>query len=75
MLLFIRMSMQIEATHISNTLNYLHLLPENERLNELNVILRYIKKLQRKLNKGIDYNPEYIKSLKRVSHLTFKKLQ
>ena len=42
MLLFIRMSMQIEATHISNTLNYLHLLPENERLNELNVILRYI---------------------------------
>ena len=45
------MSLQIEATHISNTLNSLHLLPENERFNELNVILRYIKKLQYKHNK------------------------
>ena len=66
------MSLQIEATHISNTLNSLHLLPENERFNELNVILRYIKKLQYKHNKGIDHDPEYIKSLKRVLHLTLK---
>ena len=69
------MKPQIEATQISNTLNYLHLLPEDEQLNELNTILAYIKKKQCKCNKGIEYSPEYIKSLKRVLHLTFKKLQ
>ena len=69
------MEPQIEATQISNTLNYLHLLPEDEPFNELNTILAYIKKKQRKYNKVIDYSPEYIKSLRRVLHLTFKKLQ
>ena len=33
------MEPQIEATQISNTLNYLHLLPEDEPFNELNTIL------------------------------------
>ena len=69
------MDQQIEATQLSNTHNYLHLLPEDEQFNELNTILAYIKKKQHKCNKGIDYSPEYIKSLRRVLHLTFKKLQ
>ena len=69
------MELQIKATQLSNTLNYLYLLPEDEEFNELNTILAYVKKKQRKYNKGIDYSPEYTKSLRRVLHLTFKKLQ
>ena len=69
------MEQQIEATQLSNTLNYLHLLPEDEQLNELNTLLAYIKKKQHKCNKGIDCSSEYIKSLSRVLHLTFRKLQ
>ena len=69
------MEQQIEATQLSNTLNYLHLLPEDEQFNEINTILAYIKKKQRKYNKGIDYSPAYIKSLRRVLPLTFKELQ
>ena len=69
------MEMQIEATQLSNTLNYLHLLPEDEQFNKLNTFLGYIKKKQRKYNKGIDYSPESTKSLRRLLHLTFKKLQ
>ena len=69
------MDRQIEATQVSNTLNYLHLLPEDEQLNELKTILAYIKKIKRKCNKTIEYSPEYIKSLKRLIHLTFKNLQ
>ena len=65
---------QIETTYITNTLTYLHLLPKDEQSNELNKILAYFKKKQRKYNKGIDYSPEYEKSLKRVIHLTFKNL-
>ena len=53
----------------------MHLLPKDEQFNELKSILAYIKKKQCKYNKGIDYNPEYIKSLKRVLHLIFKRLQ
>ena len=69
------MEPQIEATQISNTLNYLHLLAEDEPFKELNTILAYIKKKQHRYNKRIDYSPEYTKSLRRVLHLTFKKLQ
>ena len=65
---------QTETTYITNTLTYLHLLPNDEQLNELNEILTYFKKKTRKYNKGIDYSPEYEKSLKRVVHLTFKNL-
>ena len=65
---------QIETTYITNTLTYLHLVPNNEQLNELNKILTYFKKKTRKYNKGIDYSPEYEKSLKRVVYLTFKNL-
>ena len=65
---------QIETTYITNTLTYLHLVPNDEQLNELNKILTYFKKKTRKYNKGIDYSPEYEKSLKRVVHLTFKNL-
>ena len=65
---------QTETTYITNTLTYLHLLPNDEKLNELNKILTYFKKKTRKYNKGIDYSPEYEKSLKRVVHLTFKNL-
>ena len=68
------MDRQIEATQVTNTLNYLHLLPEDEQLNELNTILAYIKKNQRKYNKKPEYNPEYIKCLKRVLHSTFRNL-
>ena len=50
------------------------LLPEDEQSSKLNKILAYFKKKQRKYNKGIDYSPEYEKSLKRVIHLTFKNL-
>ena len=38
------MEPQIEATQLSNTLNYLHLLPGDQQFNELNTILAYIKK-------------------------------
>ena len=65
---------QTETTYITNTLTYLHLVPNDEQLNELNKILRYFKKKTRKYNKGIDYSPEYEKSLKRVVYLTFKNL-
>ena len=65
---------QIETTYITNTLTYLHLVPNDEQLNELNKILTYFKKKTRKYNKGIDYSPEYEKSLKRVVYLTFKNL-
>ena len=57
---------QTETTYITITLTYLHLLPNDEKLNELNKILTYFKKKTRKYNKGIDYSPEYEKSLKRV---------
>ena len=70
----ITMEEQIETTHITNTLTYLHLLPKDEQSNELNKILAYFKKKQRRYNKAIDYSPEYEKSLKRVIHLTFKNL-
>ena len=56
------MDREIEATQVSNTLNYLHLLPEDEQLNKLKRILAYIKKIKRKYNKTIEYSPEYIKS-------------
>ena len=52
------MEEQIETTYITNTLTYLHLLPKDEQSNELNKILAYFKKKQRKYNKGIDYSPE-----------------
>ena len=69
------MEQQIEATQVCNTLSYLYLLPEDEQLNELKTIFAFIKKCKHKYNKGIDYNPEYIKSLKRVLHLTSTKMQ
>ena len=69
------MEEQIETTYITNTLTYLHLLPKDEQYNELNKILAYFKKKQLKYNKGVDYGPEYEKSLKRVIHLTFKKFK
>ena len=68
------MEEQIKITYITNTLTYLHLWPKDEQLNELNKILAYFKKKIRKYNKGIDYSPEYEKSLKRVVYLTFKNL-
>ena len=68
------MDRQTEATQVSKTLTYLHLLPEDEQLNELNTILAFIKKFKRKYNKRPEYNPEYIKSLKRVLHSTFSNL-
>ena len=67
------MEEEIDTTYITNTLTYLHLLPK-EQSNELNKILVYFKKKQRKYNKGIDYSPEYEKSLKRVVPLSFKNL-
>ena len=69
------MDRQIEATQVSNTLNYLRLLPEDEQVNKINTILAYIKKIKRKYNKTIEYSSEYIKSLKRLINLTFKNLQ
>ena len=69
------MKAQIEATYITNTLQYLHLLPEDEQFNELNTILTYIKKIKGKYNKGIDYSHEYFKSLKRILHVANKNLR
>ena len=69
------MEQQKEATQVCNTLTYLHLLPEDKQLNKLKTIFAFTKKCKCKYNKGIDYNPEYIKSLKRVLHLTFTRLQ
>ena len=69
------MEEQIETTYITNTLTYLHLLLEDEQTNKLNKILAYFKKKQCKYNIGIDYGPEYDKSLKRIIHLTFKNLR
>ena len=54
------MDRQIEATQVSNTLNYLHLLPEDEQLNQLKNILAYIKKIKHKYNQTIEYSPNYI---------------
>ena len=68
------MAEQIERAYITYTLSYLHLLPKDEQSNELNKILAYFKKKQHKYNKGIDYSPQYEKSLKRVVHLIFKNL-
>ena len=68
------MEEQIETAYVTNTLTYLHLLLKDEQSNELNKILVYFKKKQHKYNKGIDYSPEYEKSLKKVIHLTFKNL-
>ena len=68
------MDRHIEAKQVSNTLTYLHLLPEDEQLNELNTIFAFIKKCKRKYNKRVEHSPEYIKSLKGVLHLTFSKL-
>ena len=65
------MDRQTEVTQVINSLAYLHLLPENEQLDELNLILAFIKKCKRKYNKRPEYNPEYIKSIKRVLHSTF----
>ena len=69
------MEQQIEATQVCNTLTYLHVLPEDKQLNKSKTIFAFIKKSICKYNRGIDYNPEYIKSLKRVLHLTFTRLQ
>ena len=69
------MKPQREATYITNTQQYFHLLPEDEQFNELNTILTYIKKIKGKYNKGIDYSPEYLKSLKRILHAAIKSLQ
>ena len=54
------MDREIEATQVSNTLNYLHLLPEDEQLNQLKNILAYIKKTKHKYNQTIEYSPNYI---------------
>ena len=35
---------QIATTYTTNTLTYLHLLPKDEQLNELNKMLAYFKK-------------------------------
>ena len=67
------MKVQIEGTYITNTLRHLHLLPEDEQFNELNTIITYTKKIRGTHNKGIDYNPEYFKSLKRILHVAVKK--
>ena len=44
---------QTEATYITDTLTYLHLLPKNEQLNELNKILAYLKKKHVNAIKGL----------------------
>ena len=69
------MDRQTEATQITNSLAYLHLLPENEQLDELNTILAFTKKCKGKYNKRPEYSPEYIKSLKRALHSTFSNLR
>ena len=69
------MDRQIEATQVTNTLAYLHLLAKDDILNELNTILAYIKKNGSKYNKTFEYNAKYIKSLKRVMYLAVKNLQ
>ena len=68
------MDRQTEATQVINSLAYLHLLPENEQLHELNLILAFIKKCKRKYIKRPEYNREYIKSIKRVLLSTFGNL-
>ena len=69
------MDRQTEATHVTKTLAYLHLLPKDEQLNKLNAILAYIKKNRCKYNKAFEYSAKYIKSLKRVIYLSIKNLQ
>ena len=44
------------------------------KLDELNLILAFIKKCKGKNNKRSEYNPEYIKSIERVLHSTFGNL-
>ena len=45
------MERQLQATHISDVLNYLHLLPKDEQLNELRTILTYFKNHKQIYNK------------------------
>ena len=54
--------------YIANTLKYIHLLPINEQINELNAML----KRYRAINKKIDRKPEYNKLIKKIFWLLGK---
>ena len=54
--------------YIANTLKYIHLLPINEQINELNAML----KRYRAINKKIDRKPEYNKLIKKIFWLPGK---
>ena len=54
--------------YIANTLKYIHLLPINEQINELNAML----KRYRAINKKIDGKPEYNKLIKKIFWLPGK---
>ena len=51
------MERQLQATHISDVLNYLHLFPKHEQLNELRTILTYFKSHKQRYNKRYEQNP------------------
>ena len=69
------MERQLQATHISDVLNYLHLLPKDEQLNELRTILTYFKNHKQIYNKRYEQNPLHTKLMKKVLHLTNKNLR
>ena len=54
--------------YIANTLKFIHLLPINEQINELNAML----KRYRAINKKIDRKPEYNKLIKKIFWLPGK---
>ena len=68
------MDRQIEATQVTNSLAYLHLLLENEQITWIKLNFSIYKKCKCKNNKRPEYNPEYIKWIKRVLHSTFDNL-
>ena len=66
--LYIIMKTYEYEVYIANTLKYIHLLPINEQINELNAML----KRYRAINKKIDRKPEYNKLIKKIFWLPGK---
>ena len=66
--LYIIMKTYEYEVYIANTLKFIHLLPINEQINELNAML----KRYRAINKKIDRKPEYNKLIKKIFWLPGK---
>ena len=64
------MRTNVDATYITNTLSYIHLLPLNEQIEHFNKILHYFN-INSKRNRG---NTAYYMLIKKVIHLINKNI-